>query len=598
MRLKERALTTACCSALAASALMAAGCGGVDTPKKPTPPAGLEIVDAGVAADPSIAGTLEAKVVTLPTSPAPGLRAISSAFQIDAKTQPERPVRVALPLAGQRDDEDFLVAMVADNAAGPWTPVAAKASADGRYAEFRAPHFSFFWIGRTSVRELISAVKDLFDGATGGAYAEAKQPKCADETGARTEGFSITSEGPDTLKWCFGRERDGRRLLRVTNARRYYLMLQHPGAKTVTVPQGNWSSLPAKITPGLTALPPGTQVTYSVSGPARVRSEFDGLAQSLYALDIGAELAVSFLTKFGGNKATTKEKLVNEIFGADRCLRQLGEDPGDGGGLIKECFGPDILGEAFGAKGVLAGTFMLVSGVGEFFRSELNALRDIVSGRDKYAIRVKRVQPPVLGVSDYVNGGEGWGTVAPSLIFNGGSPGGRASDITWENWGTATARGRGKLPLSRPEGNYYPSLGAIELEATRLSTCPGDDQPAYTRLRIRAPEVPGGPLGAWALWSLDLCEYAAEPAACADVAGTPQTDDVTTDVTAWDTDCRTAEKLAETVSDIDQNSAGGPDGYRAQADGFACSGFLFEDGLQHFSWTCVRGTAQVGFSDY
>lgn len=553
-----------------------------------------------VVADLAFAHELDAEAAKLPRSPAPGMEAVSKAFKIDADKQPGKPVRVALPLNEKLADDDFLVAMVADTPEGPWTPIAAKAVAGGRYAAFEAPHFSFFSVFRTNVHPLLGAIRDLFDGATAYAAEEAKQPRCSDEGGARSDGFSLSSQGPDTLKWCFGRERNGQRVLRVTNARRYYLMLEHPGARTIEKPSSpllDPARMVQRVDSKRTGLPPRGQVTYSVSGSARVRSEFDGLAQSLYALDMGVELAVSFVTKFGGNKASAREKLANTLYGWQKCARQLGHLE-DGGALIAKCFDIGTLTEAFGAKGALAGAFMAVGAVVEFFRSELNALGDQLNGRDKYSIRVKRVQPPVLGSTDMVANGDGWGQVAPREIYNGGVPSGLIQDITWTGWGSATAKGRGKNAIYRPEGGYYDEPVEIELEATGLGTCPGEDEPAYTRLRARVPDAPGEPPGDWFLWSRTTCEWGADAEECGRAGGTPNTDEVTTDVTAWDTSCATALKLARALSNVDFKANGEPGDYREEFDGFVCNGYAFDDALPYLSWTCLRGTAQVTFKDY
>lgn len=593
----DRARRIAYRSVVALASVVMIGCGGDDGPK---PPAGMKGIGAGVVVDRTFAQDLDAKAAQLPRSPAPGLEAMSKTFEIDADEQPGKPVRVALPLNRALAGDDFLVAMVADAPEGPWTPVRAKVLPGGSYAAFDAPHFSYFGVFRADVSEILGAVRDLFDGATAYAAAEAEQPRCSDEDGARTEGFSVSSRGPGTLKWCFGRQRDGRRILRVSNARRYYLMLEHPGAKTIEKPSSpllDPARLAQRVDSKRTALPPRGQVTYSLSGSARIRSEFDGLAQSLYALDMGVELAVSFVTKFGGNKAGAREKLASTLYGSQKCARQLGQLE-DGGALIAKCFDIGTLTEAFGAKGAVAGAFMAVGAVVEFLRSELNALGDQLNGRDRYSIRVKRVQPPVLGRTDMVTNGDGWGEVAPGEIYNGGVPSGLVQDITWTDWGSATARGRGKKAVYKPEGGYYAEPVEVELEATGLGTCPGEDDSAYTRLRVRAPDAPGEPLGDWFLWTLTTCEWGADAEECGQAGGTPNTDDVTTDVTAWDTSCATALKLARALSNVDLEASAEPDDYREESDGFVCNGYAFDDALPYLSWTCLRGTAQVTFKDY
>jgi hypothetical protein len=99
----------------------------------------------------------------------------------------------------------------------------------------------------------------------------------------------------------------------------------------------------------------------------------------------------------------------------------------------------------------------------------------------------------------------GFGTAQPRVVFNGGAPSGRASDIRWTHWGEARAFGTGKAAIYRPEGGYYSEEVTVLLRAEAIRDCNG--KRAYTRLYAREPDKPGGPLGAWFLWADDdnLC---------------------------------------------------------------------------------------------
>jgi hypothetical protein len=97
--------------------------------------------------------------------------------------------------------------------------------------------------------------------------------------------------------------------------------------------------------------------------------------------------------------------------------------------------------------------------------------------------------------------GLGWGTSSPSLIYNGGVPSGKAWDLRWSNWGSASAAtAHGLTWLYRPHGGYYGKPGAIELRAYRLGRCVPGGVRAYTRLAVRVAIRPGGPLGRWYAW--------------------------------------------------------------------------------------------------
>lgn len=117
---------------------------------------------------------------------------------------------------------------------------------------------------------------------------------------------------------------------------------------------------------------------------------------------------------------------------------------------------------------------------------------------------------PVLGSPHYIHGrgAEGFGTVAPRTIYNGGVPSGRVAHIKWTGWGRRTANARATGNIYRPGGGYYPPL-AVRLRASRLGVCPGESRRAYRVLEFRAPQWPGGPLGPWTKWSgsRTLCDY-------------------------------------------------------------------------------------------
>ena len=105
----------------------------------------------------------------------------------------------------------------------------------------------------------------------------------------------------------------------------------------------------------------------------------------------------------------------------------------------------------------------------------------------------------VLGAAAFAPNGSGWGTSEPTEIFNGGDPSGLITDVRWSSWGGSVAVGSGRNPIFKPHGGYYRRPVPIELKASGLGRCGG--QQAYTRLSFREPKRPGGPLGPWISWS-------------------------------------------------------------------------------------------------
>lgn len=104
--------------------------------------------------------------------------------------------------------------------------------------------------------------------------------------------------------------------------------------------------------------------------------------------------------------------------------------------------------------------------------------------------------------------GEGWGTAHPTKIFNGGDLSGLVDHITWKHWGAPTAIGHGRNSIFKPTGGYYRRRVGVKLRASEIGPCAG--RRAYTRLEIRFPNHPGGPLGPWRLWAdaSSLCSSA------------------------------------------------------------------------------------------
>ncbi len=107
-----------------------------------------------------------------------------------------------------------------------------------------------------------------------------------------------------------------------------------------------------------------------------------------------------------------------------------------------------------------------------------------------------------LGSSSfYAPNSQGFGSVRPIRIFNGGDPSGLVTGITWTSWGGKDALGHGLNAIFRPQGGYYGKLVRIDLWARDKGTCPGSSRPAYRQLLVREPSHPGGRDGPWVLWS-------------------------------------------------------------------------------------------------
>lgn len=115
----------------------------------------------------------------------------------------------------------------------------------------------------------------------------------------------------------------------------------------------------------------------------------------------------------------------------------------------------------------------------------------------------------VLGSADYLAPyAKGFGTKEPRRIYNGGATSGLVRKIHWRNWGSRTAKGIGRGYQYKPGGGYYSRSVRVKLRARRLGHCPGHPKRAYTRLRAKFQEKPGGDYGRWFSWagSDDICD--------------------------------------------------------------------------------------------
>jgi hypothetical protein len=330
--------------------------------------------------------------------PATGVWRLSSSQPVDG------PIAVRLPLLRAPRSNEVVVGLTAERRTGPWVPVAARLDSSGRTVVLSTTHFSWFSGLFANVEDAIRTLKDnIVDGLTSNAFAEARPPRCAEESRARTEGYSITSDSKDTVYWCFGIE-GNRRILRVVDRRRYPLSVGHQGLTTLT--QGHWNGLAtlSRVASGQRAvIAPSESVTFRVDARdgshALLRTEFDGFGQSLYQLQVGVQTALELLTAFGFRSATAAVEASARLAGITNCATAL-ENPPDVGALIRKCFSVRNLIEAFGTRALLIAPIMLASTFIEFFRSEFNALGDQLNRRDRYAIRIATVRAQPISPTD------------------------------------------------------------------------------------------------------------------------------------------------------------------------------------------------------
>lgn len=141
--------------------------------------------------------------------------------------------------------------------------------------------------------------------------------------------------------------------------------------------------------------------------------------------------------------------------------------------------------------------FLVGRGFGDQNRTEVG--NGPASDQNSFA---KQMEAPVLGDVAFSDPrGQGFGTVRPRIIDNGGVPSGLVEEINWQGWGDTVAYGTGLGYQYRPGGGYYDEPVEVRLRARRLDDCGDADSPAYTLLAAQFQEKPGGRFGDWFRWS-------------------------------------------------------------------------------------------------
>lgn len=387
--------------------LLLAGCTQHTQPtlRGASPAADPRQVGSGVMVDRPLAGVRIHAARTSEPFGKPDLPAVSALYRLSPSGPLPSAVTVTLPLAQPLPEGMTPIVTTAETATGPWTYLPAAPSADRRSVTFSTDHFSLFGVLGLDLLRMLTAFKESFvDVLDGGATAEAARPTCAGENQARGDGYSIRSVSSDALYWCFGMEQ-GRRVLRLVDNRRYPLTVHHPGLPVREQDRASWGELASlsRLVSGPTSvLPPRTAISYDVDIPpgrgAKLTTEFDGLGQSLYALQVGLETLAAILTRFGKG-SNPKLKDFRAVEQMDRLLTKApcveAVRAANPIAMVKECLEPEELVRMFGNAALLIVPLVVFGPLIEFFHSEFNALGDQFDGRSRYALIIAREAAPM-----------------------------------------------------------------------------------------------------------------------------------------------------------------------------------------------------------
>lgn len=276
--------------------------------------------------------------------------------------------------------------MTATEPEGPWSPIEAVV-ADG-LARFSIEHFSWFDVVRVTSDFVRRVVQEVFDGFTSEVFTSAPQPTCSDEDGARSDGWEVSSTGPDTLKWCFGLDGDGR-FVKVVGNRRYPVALSAGEAWTAQPGRTPWAlesfSEAAQVRWGAaaTVLTSGEEATFRLGdlaegSTATITTEYDGLTHVVGSIQYAAEALVAILSRFGLNPLQGGGKaLLAALVAARPCADAIASGTGaeSVSTVISRCFDAGTLSQVLGGvAGVVGGLAIATGGFIGFLAQTASAL--------------------------------------------------------------------------------------------------------------------------------------------------------------------------------------------------------------------------------
>jgi hypothetical protein len=288
-------------------------------------------------------------------APAPDLRFLSDLYDLRPSGRLSSPAIVTLRLPRPVPAGDVVVIATRETSTDPWDYLPATLTTNRASVTFTTTHFSIFGVLAYDLAETITVFKrDFIDGIDGGATQTVDKPACDNEQAARGDGYAITSDTTDTVYWCLGENAAAQHILKVTDHRRYPLLVAHPGMHALNnaYDWGQWSSL-SRLDAGSAAIiaPGGTAVfnaDLAPGGSEGIRTQIDALGQSLYALQTGVRALVDILTRFGVGSGITAVEIADKILTVQSCGSSMGKGSSD---VIAGCFDAKTILDVFGAKG-------------------------------------------------------------------------------------------------------------------------------------------------------------------------------------------------------------------------------------------------------
>jgi hypothetical protein len=206
------------------------------------------------------------------------------------------------------------------------------------------------------------------------------------------------------------------RILKVVNNSQYPMELAHPDLSVAS--QGGLQgilydaqNLLNNYGGSYTIAQPGEQVTYDVNMPVNtiggVQTAADLFGEDIYALDVGLSSLANIVTALDLAEVEGGVKLFDRVVTFGSCGSSLVRGAT---AVLSNCFGAAALAQIFGdTLGVVLSAVVAYTSVVQFFRSEVDVSRDMLTGKDNYTVAI-------------THKAVGGGTVSPAPVTGTSAP--------------------------------------------------------------------------------------------------------------------------------------------------------------------------------
>ena len=297
---------------------------GCTSPSAPSRPEGTPSEGPSVSGLP-VGHPLSATVAKSQPPEETFIQPLSQVWELGPSGALPNTVQVTLPLTKEPAQGEDAIVGTREAGATAWDYVAARVQGQG--VTFSTDHFSEFVVLGISVQGVLDWFKKSWrSGVSQGLLTDVAQPTCNGADQLVKHGYSVTSSGPAVLLACWGQEASGV-VLKTVNPHLYPVQIAYGTSSSVLSQRAagfRFTDL-ARLGSGRTVLlGPGDSASLAPA-PApgvttREVASLDGVSLSLYQLQIGFEVAATFLTKFGLDTAAGTKAGVFAVITADDIL--------------------------------------------------------------------------------------------------------------------------------------------------------------------------------------------------------------------------------------------------------------------------------------